>query len=225
MISPLKIGTTLMRMRNFSLALPKKKSAIKRTISNQPLIPHTIFPGNRMLTVGILTVSNPKKESGLGGNLNFFRLIIIFIETWNIGVCIHRKCPSFRVDERVSFSSISNKWIECKVPFPDIVYNRIPWRSYEASEEFQHLITHFKDYRMTLFNPCFIDKYVMFEALTEDGSSPTTFRPPWSYGNSSCLDSFWRHTGIYTLSHAKEAKGRAFIPLSKMMMIPHCSIA
>jgi len=47
--------------------------------TNQPLIPITIFPGNRMLAVGILTVSNPKKESGLGGDLTLFRDLSLYL--------------------------------------------------------------------------------------------------------------------------------------------------
>ena len=134
----------------------EEEISYKKDHSNQPLIPITIFPGNRMLAVGILTVSNPKKESGLGGNLTLFRDLSLYLLKHGIlayvftGNALHSESMKGYL-----FSSISNKWIECKVPFPDIVYNRIPWRSYEASEEFQHLITHFKDIPNESIQPLF----------------------------------------------------------------------
>lgn len=188
----------------------------KKDHSNQPLIPITIFPGNRMLAVGILTVSNPKKESGLGGNLTLFRDLSLYLLKHGIlayvftGNALHPDSLRGYV-----FSSISNKWIECKVPFPDIVYNRIPSRSYEASEEFQHLITHFKDYRMNLFNPCFIDKYVMFEALNEDGFLTNHLPPTTVLRNSDCLYAFletYRH--IY-LKPCKGSQGKGIYTIIK----------
>lgn len=194
----------------------KEEISYKKDHSNQPLIPITIYPGNRMLAVGILTVSNPKKESGLGGNLTLFRDLSLYLLKHGIlayvftGNALHPDSLRGYV-----FSSISNKWIECKVPFPDIVYNRIPSRSYEASEEFQHLITHFKDSRMNLFNPCFIDKYVMFEALNEDGFLTKHLPPTTVLRNSDCLHSFletYRH--IY-LKPCKGSQGKGIYTIIK----------
>ncbi|WP_350301667.1 YheC/YheD family protein [Peribacillus frigoritolerans] len=184
--------------------------------TNQPLIPITIFPGNRMLAVGILTVSNPKKESGLGGNLTLFRDLSLYLLKHGIlayvftGNALHSESMRGYV-----FSSISNKWIECKVPFPDIVYNRIPSRSYEASGEFQQLIKYFKEYPMNLFNPCFIDKYVMFEALLEEGSLTNHLPPTMVLRNSGCLDAFletYRH--IY-LKPCKGSQGKGIYTIIK----------
>ncbi|CAH0246180.1 YheC/YheD family protein [Peribacillus sp. Bi134] len=177
--------------------------------TNQPLIPITIFPGNRMLAVGILTVSNPKKESGLGGNLTLFRDLSLYLLKHGILAYVFTEKALHSESMRgYVFSSISNKWIECKVPFPDIVYNRIPSRSYEASGEFQQLIGYFKESRMNLFNPCFIDKYVMFEALMEEGSLTNHLPPTMVLRNSGCLDAFletYRH--IY-LKPCKGSQGK-----------------
>ncbi|GAB6258358.1 YheC/YheD family protein [Peribacillus frigoritolerans] len=177
--------------------------------TNQPLFPITIFPGNRMLAVGILTVSNPKKESGLGGNLTLFRDLSLYLLKHGILAYVFTEKALHSESMRgYVFSSISNKWIECKVPFPDIVYNRIPSRSYEASGEFQQLIGYFKESRMNLFNPCFIDKYVMFEALMEEGSLTNHLPPTMVLRNSGCLDAFletYRH--IY-LKPCKGSQGK-----------------
>ncbi|MFJ8069244.1 YheC/YheD family protein [Peribacillus sp. NPDC096447] len=184
--------------------------------TNQPLIPITIFPGNRMLAVGILTVSNPKKESGLGGNLTLFRDLSLYLLKHGILAYVFTEKALHSESMRgYVFSSISNKWIECKVPFPDIVYNRIPSRSYEASGEFQQLIKFLKEYRMNLFNPCFIDKYVMFEALMEEGSLTNHLPPTMVLRNSGCLDAFletYRH--IY-LKPCKGSQGKGIYTIIK----------
>ena len=76
----------------------------KKDHLNQPLIPITVFPGNRMLVVGILTASQSQKGIRLGRKLNpFSGPIIIFIEARDSDLCIHRKCPSLRDVERVCF--------------------------------------------------------------------------------------------------------------------------
>ncbi|MEF2094962.1 YheC/YheD family protein [Bacillus sp. CFBP9009] len=184
--------------------------------TNQPLIPITIFLGNRMLAVGILTVSNSKKESGLGGNLTLFRDLSLYLLKHGILAYVFTEKALHSESMRgYVFSSISNKWIECKVPFPDIVYNRIPSRSYEASGEFQQLIKFFKEYRMNLFNPCFIDKYVMFEALMEEGSLTNHLPPTMVLRNSGCLDAFletYRH--IY-LKPCKGSQGKGIYTIIK----------
>ncbi|TKH06205.1 hypothetical protein FC682_05200 [Peribacillus simplex] len=184
--------------------------------TNQPLIPITIFPGNRMLAVGILTVSNPKKESGLGGNLTLFRDLSLYLLKHGILAYVFTEKALHSESMRGHvFSSISNKWIECKVPFPDIVYNRIPSRSYEASGEFQQLIKFFKEYRTNLLNPCFIDKYVMFEALMEEGSLTNHLPPTMVLRNSRCLDAFletYRH--IY-LKPCKGSQGKGIYTIIK----------
>ncbi|MFY0779821.1 YheC/YheD family protein [Peribacillus simplex] len=194
----------------------KEEISYKKDHSNHPLIPITIFPGNRMLVVGILTVSNPKKESGLGGNLTLFRDLSLYLLKHGIltyaftGNALHSESLRGYV-----FSSTSNKWIECKMPLPDIVYNRIPSRGYEASEEFQSLINHFKEYRINLFNPCFIDKYVMFEALTEDGALTTHLPPTMILRNSDCLDAFLEtHRHIY-LKPCKGSQGKGIYTIIK----------
>ncbi|MFP3510747.1 YheC/YheD family protein [Peribacillus sp. SIMBA_075] len=188
----------------------------KKDHLNQPLTPITVFPGNRMLVVGILTASNPKKESGLGGNLTLFRDLSSFLLKHGIltfaftGNALHSETLRGYV-----FSSISNKWIECKMPLPDIVYNRIPSRGYEASEEFQRLITHLKEYRMNLFNPCFLDKFVMFEALMEDGSLTNHLPPTMILRNSDCLDAFLEtHRHIY-LKPCKGSQGKGIYTIIK----------
>lgn len=57
----------------------KEEIHYKQNQNNQTLIPISIFPGSRMLVVGILTSLNPKKESGIGGNLTLFQDLSLYL--------------------------------------------------------------------------------------------------------------------------------------------------
>lgn len=54
---------------------------------------------------------------------------------------------------------IENSWINVPVPFPDIVYNRIPFRRTEQTPLFSSLLKSLQEKGIPYFNPCFIDKY------------------------------------------------------------------
>ncbi|CAH0221482.1 Endospore coat-associated protein YheD [Peribacillus sp. Bi96] len=188
----------------------------KKDHLNQTLFPITVFPVARMLVVGILTSFNPKRESGLGGNLTLFRDLSLYLLKHGIltyaftGNALHSEPLRGYV-----FSSETNKWIECKMPLPDIIYNRIPSRRYESSGEFERIINHIKEHRMFLFNPCFLDKYVMFEALREDEFLSNHLPPTTVLRNGECLNAFLdTHKHIY-LKPCKGSQGKGIYTIIK----------
>lgn len=62
----------------------------------------------------------------------------------------------------------AHRWLPTMMPFPDVVYNRVPNRRLEALPEVQTALARFRDARVPLFNPCFIDKTRLYESLTAD---------------------------------------------------------
>ncbi|MGG3471175.1 YheC/YheD family protein [Neobacillus pocheonensis] len=74
------------------------------------------------------------------------------------------------------FSPDENRWIKEKFPFPDLVYNRIPFRKLERDEQCQHFFSLLKIKRIPFFNPCFIDKYELYD-LFKDHSIVQHFLP------------------------------------------------
>ncbi|WP_040204427.1 YheC/YheD family endospore coat-associated protein [Neobacillus jeddahensis] len=64
-----------------------------------------------------------------------------------------------------TFSPESNSWKKDRFPYPDLVYNRIPFRKIEKNERCQQFFSLLKEKNIPFFNPSFIDKYELFSLL------------------------------------------------------------
>ncbi|MED4227606.1 YheC/YheD family protein [Neobacillus cucumis] len=69
-----------------------------------------------------------------------------------------------------TFFPEENQWRKARFPYPDLVYNRIPFRKSEKEENSQKLFSILKEKNIPFFNPCFIDKYELFQLLKKDSS-------------------------------------------------------
>ena len=191
-----------------------KEIPFKQDTQDQALFPITLFPGNRVLVVGILTSLDPKKESGIGGNLTLFQNLSQYLSNHGILAYV------FTVESLLShymkgfiYSPQTNTWNEVKSPLPDIVYNRIPKRGFETSESFQELLSFFKEHQIILFNPHFLDKYLMYEALTEDGSLARHLPSTIDLSDPNQLADFFHfHKHIY-LKPCKGSQGKGIYTL------------
>lgn len=64
------------------------------------------------------------------------------------------------------FDNTTGRWITSTLPFPDVVYNRIPNRQYEAENEVQLTLTQLQQIpNLKLFNPRFFDKWELYQML------------------------------------------------------------
>jgi hypothetical protein len=115
--------------------------------------------------VGIMT--SPKNEQSLAGNLNLF----IRIQNELLSRGAHSFVFSFqdvKDDGRIigyTYTPKKQEWHRAVMPFPDIVYNRIPFRQSEQTLPFRNCVQLFKERQIPLFNPGFIDKYELFQIL------------------------------------------------------------
>lgn len=63
------------------------------------------------------------------------------------------------------YSPTHHHWTKEKFPYPDLVYNRIPFRKFERNELCQHFFSILREKNIPYFNPCFIDKYELYTLL------------------------------------------------------------
>jgi hypothetical protein len=128
--------------------------------------------------VGILTVRGKKHH--FSGNVSNF--VDIMNTGKKLGAIVFLFTPESInwSDESVEgylFHSSSKKWIQCTFPLPNVVYNRIPNRSYERKPYVRECITTLNQVPgVTMFNPHFFDKEELFRLL-EQSPSISTFLP------------------------------------------------
>jgi hypothetical protein len=101
----------------------------------------------------------------------------------------------------------SEMWVQQWIPFPKIIYNRIPFRKYELQPEIQNLISScLKNKSIRFYNPTFFNKWTLFEWLKKSKTTkryiPTTQKFSRSLRFSPLLKK-------YPLLYLKPEKGKA----------------
>jgi hypothetical protein len=116
--------------------------------------------------IGIMT--SPKNKFSLAGNLHLFINIQKELEARGARSFVF-SFQDVQDDGHIIgyiYSHLMQKWHRTIMPLPDIVYNRIPFRSSEKTSQFQNCLQIFKEYQIPMFNPGFIDKYELFSLLS-----------------------------------------------------------
>ncbi|MBO9128751.1 YheC/YheD family protein [Bacillus sp. 165] len=80
------------------------------------------------------------------------------------------------------------RWRKCTMPYPDIVYNRVPYRTHEKLSSVQQALLHFQQKHIPVFNPSFFSKWQVYETLQAN----------------SYLQSFLPHTRLLRTEHDLE---------------------
>ncbi|MFL6557195.1 MAG: YheC/YheD family protein, partial [Bacillus sp. (in: firmicutes)] len=107
-----------------------------------------------------------------------------------------------------SFSPEKNHWIQEKFRYPDLVYNRIPFRRSEQTEQCQHFFSLLKEKNIPFFNPCFIDKYELYKLLNIHPLLQTFLPKTILIQQKKALFTFLKkHKSIY-LKPAQSSKGK-----------------
>jgi hypothetical protein len=148
--------------------------------------------------IGIMT--SPKNKFSLAGNLHLFINIQKELEARDARSFVF----SFQDIQDAGhiigyiYSHRKQEWHRTIMPLPDIVYNRIPFRSSEKTSQFQNCLQFFRDQHIPVFNPGFIDKYELY-LLLSNNKELRKYVPETILINSKCIleDFHINHKDIY----------------------------
>lgn len=170
--------------------------------------------------IGILT--SRKKNGHIAGNFP------LFIELQKKLISLDGISFIFTLDgvdedyiHGFTFIPEKNVWEKIIAPFPDLVYNRVPFRKAEKDVECQQFFTQLKGKNIPFFNPCFIDKFELYILLKEHKFLhqylPDTIR---IFQSEQLWFFLTKHKNIY-LKPAQSAKGKGIfkVELDEKMTI------
>ncbi|QQE73555.1 YheC/YheD family protein [Brevibacillus composti] len=152
-------------IKRVSLGLPKQQPGRIRTRINWKVGNDTFKLGP---LIGILTVG--KGQHFLGNRENFKD---IALTGKKLGALVYVFTPegidwSKKTVRGYLYDEQQGLWLEEMLPFPHVVYNRIPSRKAEKRTEVQETLSQFDSLQnVTLFNRCFFDKQKLFHTLGE----------------------------------------------------------
>ncbi|MFD2370003.1 YheC/YheD family protein [Brevibacillus sp. GCM10020057] len=143
--------------------LPNQHPGRIRTRINWKMVNNSVRLGP---LIGILTVG---EGAAFLGNRDNFKDIALSGKKWGALVFVFtpqginwekKKVRGYLYNER------QNIWQEMILPFPHVVYNRIPTRKAEQRPEVRKTLSRISDLpNVTLFNRCFFDKQELFQIL------------------------------------------------------------
>ncbi len=106
-----------------------------------------------------------------------------------------------------------HSWKKMTFPYPDLVYNRIPFRKSEKEKNVRTILADLKAKNIPFFNPCFLDKYQIYQ-LFKNHSVLQNFLPETDLitGDGELLAFLQKHTSVY-VKPAQAAKGKGIFRL------------
>ncbi|HJV17828.1 MAG TPA: YheC/YheD family protein, partial [Bacillales bacterium] len=107
----------------------------------------------------------------------------------------------------------SQNWMKIKAPYPDLVFNRIPFRKAEQNEEFHHTLDKFKQKDIPFFNPCFIDKYDIHQLFKHHPILQKFLPKTEIIDNQTVVESFLKKYQSVYVKPAQSAKGKGIFRL------------
>lgn len=106
-------------------------------------------------------------------------------------------------------------WLKIYSPFPHIVYNRLPYRALEHSEQYQSALRLFREKKICFFNPSFIDKYQLYNILKREPLLTNFLPETILVKETEHLKAFLeKHEQIY-VKPANSAKGKGIFKVGK----------
>jgi glutathione synthase/RimK-type ligase-like ATP-grasp enzyme len=123
---------------------------------------------------GVLINATPdaKQENVLGPLTKFLDECVLAGITRGTAVAVFQP-EQIELDKRIISAWIKEKgkWIITKIPYPDIIYNRITSRRIEEQKNVQKKLDKLTSYhRIPMFNERFLDKWQVHEILKQDDS-------------------------------------------------------
>lgn len=162
--------------------------------------------------IGIMTAR--KKDGTITGNSTLF--MEIQEKLLSYGGFSFIFTPEDAEDDSIigyTFILAESCWKKIKIPYPDLVYNRIPFRKEEQSIFFLNFISRLKEKKISFFNPHFLDKYELY-CLFKNNSKLQSLIPETELisDKQSFFAFFERHKAVY-LKPSRSAKGKGIFRL------------
>lgn len=108
----------------------------------------------------------------------------------------------------------SSSWNKIKIPYPDLVYNRIPFRKLELKKNYQSIFTVLKEKKIPFFNPCFLDKYELYCHFQKHPVLQNFVPETELIYQKEKLESFLTKHHLVYLKPVQSAKGKGIFRLS-----------
>lgn len=146
--------------------------------------------------IGILTNS---KGMSFAGNREMFEQIHNTLQ--NIGGVVFVFTPEQVKSDRIKghwFNTKKQTWEPADFPFPDVVYNRIPFRRYERTDAVQTLLKQLDLLNISYFNPRFFNKAETYELFWEDDLLRRHLPETYHLNDAADIEhALMRHGNIY----------------------------
>lgn len=114
-----------------------------------------------------------------------------------------------------AFLPEDNSWKKIKIPYPDLIYNRIPFRHLEQVDRCSRLFKSLKQKNIPFFNPCFLDKYELY-CLFQKHPILKRFLPRTELVSDQMnCHSFLNEQGCAYLKPAHSAKGKGIFRIKR----------
>jgi glutathione synthase/RimK-type ligase-like ATP-grasp enzyme len=108
------------------------------------------------------------------------------------------------------------KWIQSKIPYPDIIYNRITSRRIEELKNVQKKLDKLTNYhRIPMFNERFLNKWQVHEILQKDDSISSMLPETYRYNLKKVKEAITKHPCLY-LKPTNGSLGGGIIRLTKV---------
>jgi hypothetical protein len=114
------------------------------------------------------------------------------------------------------------QWKKIKAPYPDLVYNRIPFRKVEQEEPYETFFSILELNNIPFFNPCFLHKYELYTILENNHKLKNFLPKTMLVTDQQSLYTFLTfHSSVY-LKPSHSAKGKGIFRLA--YRDPHLSL-
>jgi len=168
--------------------------------------------GQKPPLIGIMTARN--SNGRIVGNIPLFTSIQTKLHALNVS-CFMFIPEEIEEDSIIgyTFSQERLRWEKKRFPYPDLVYNRIPFRKTEKDEKTQQFFSTLIEKNIPFFNPCFIDKYELYQLFNSHAILKRYLPQTLLVRNQKEFYSFFnKHNNIY-LKPSQSSKGKGIIRL------------
>lgn len=168
--------------------------------------------------IGILTTAN--RQGGFSGNRQNFQDLTV--ASYRLGGLVFVFTPE-GIDEKrrrihgFRYSPQKRRWLKVEMPFPDVVYNRIPRRADEHRPHVQQAKERLqRQYGIPLFNPSFFNKWDLYQWLHSKPELAPHLPMTARFSFSSLQEMARQFDAVYL----KPIHGKAGIHFYKIVRLP-----